>query len=118
MPPAAKAPSPTHVDGPTYTVKITDSYKKIASAHHITVAQLKAANHIKGDTLHTGDKLIIPASKTMVASATPVSNTVVKPVTSSLIEKHRHPRPLRWLRRPHIPELPLPARDMNTPTRS
>jgi LysM repeat protein len=50
-----------------YTVKITDSYSKIARAHHITVAELKAANHIKGDKLHTGSRLIIPESKTEVA---------------------------------------------------
>jgi len=86
MPPAAKAPSPTHVDGPTYTVKITDSYKKIATAHHITVAQLKSANHIKGDMLHTGQKLIIPSGKTLVASAAPASSLDVKPITSSLSE--------------------------------
>jgi LysM repeat protein len=51
-----------------YTVKITDSFKKIAHAHHITVAELKAANHIKGDVvLRTGQKLIIPESKTSLA---------------------------------------------------
>jgi LysM repeat protein len=56
-----------------YTVKITDSYKKIAHAHHITVAQLKEANHIQGNVLHTGQKLIIPSAKTLVAEnpATP-----------------------------------------------
>ena len=52
-----------------YTVKMTDSYKKIAQAHHITVAELKAANHIKGDTLHTGQKLVIPGGKTSVAKS-------------------------------------------------
>jgi LysM repeat protein len=51
----------------TYTVKITDSFQKIAKSHHITVAELKAANHIKNNTLHTGQKLVIPASKTEVA---------------------------------------------------
>jgi LysM repeat protein len=84
MPPAAKAPSPTHIDGPTYTVKITDSYKKIATAHHITVAQLKLANHIKDDTLHTGQKLIIPSAKTLVAGTAPASSLDAKPMTSSL----------------------------------
>jgi len=86
MPPAAKAPSPTHVDGQTYTVKITDSYKKIATAHHITVAQLKAANHIKGDMLHTGQKLLIPPAKTLVAGVAPASSLDAKPITSSLSE--------------------------------
>jgi LysM repeat protein len=52
-----------------YTVKLTDSYPKIAHAHHITVAELKAANHIKGNMLHAGAKLIIPAPKTEVAKS-------------------------------------------------
>jgi LysM repeat protein len=52
-----------------YTVKITDSYKKIAHAHHVTVAQLKEANHIKDDTLHAGQKLIIPMAKTSLAKS-------------------------------------------------
>ena len=76
MPPAAVAPSPSHVEGQgTYTVKITDSYKKIAKAHHVTVAQLKETNHIKGDVLHTGQKLIIPAAnKTLIAKAEATSS--------------------------------------------
>ncbi|MEI9998820.1 MAG: LysM peptidoglycan-binding domain-containing protein [Verrucomicrobiota bacterium] len=55
-------------------MKITDSYKKIAHAHHITVAQLKAANHIKDNVLHAGQKLIIPMSKTAVAKNEPMKN--------------------------------------------
>jgi len=71
MPAVASSPSTPkseRVHEQTYTVKITDSYKKIAQAHHITVAQLKEANHIKSDTLHTGQKLVIPSSKTLVAT--------------------------------------------------
>jgi len=56
-----------------YVVKITDSYKKIAHAHHITVAQLKEANHIKTDLLHTGQKLVIPTGGTAVVENAPVS---------------------------------------------
>jgi LysM repeat protein len=52
-----------------YTVQITDSYKKIAMAHHVTVAQLKEANHITDNVLHTGQKLVIPAAKTSLAKA-------------------------------------------------
>jgi len=66
MPPAMSAPEPAGHQ--VYTVKITDSYLKIAHAHHITVAQLKEANHIKGNVLHTGQKLIIPSAKTYVAA--------------------------------------------------
>jgi LysM repeat protein len=56
-----------------YVVKITDSYKKIAHRHHVTVAQLKEANHIKGDVLHTGQKLFIPSEKSEVAENAPTS---------------------------------------------
>ena len=86
MPPPAKAPSPTHVDGQTYTVKITDSYKKIAAVHHVTVAQLKEANHIKSDTLHAGQKLIIPSAKTLVAGAAAASSLDAKPATTTLAQ--------------------------------
>jgi LysM repeat protein len=60
-----------------YTVKITDSYKKIARAHHITVAELKAANHIHDNVLHTGQKLIIPMEKSAVVKddASPETGT-------------------------------------------
>jgi LysM repeat protein len=84
MPPAGSAPSPSHiehashVEGQVYTVKITDSYKKIAKMHHITVAELKEANHIHDNVLHTGQKLIIPSAKTMVAKSE------AKPEPSSL----------------------------------
>jgi LysM repeat protein len=93
-PPAEPAPSAPMVSGPVhmlavtsspaapkiereheqiYVVKITDSYKKIAHAHHLTVAQLKEANHIKTDVLHTGQKLVIPSAKTLVATTTPAT---------------------------------------------
>jgi len=64
--PAIAAPAP--VSEHIYVVKITDSYKKIAQAHHLTVAQLKEANHIKSDVLHAGQKLVIPSAKTLVAA--------------------------------------------------
>ena len=100
MPPASSsttaAPKPEreHEHQQIYVVKITDSYKKIAKAHHVTVAQLKEANHIKGDTLHTGQKLIIPSEKKYVAensqastsalSSAPVLSESVAPMTTSL----------------------------------
>jgi LysM repeat protein len=73
MPPAV-ASAPVHQQ--IYVVKITDSYKKIAHAHHVTVAQLKEANHITGNILHTGQKLIIPSQRMLVAE------NVSAPVTS------------------------------------
>ena len=87
MPPAV-ASAPVHDHEQTYTVKITDSYKKIAHAHHITVAQLKEANHIKGDVLHTGQKLVIPSAKTLVAQnpATPATTLDATPIAPVLSE--------------------------------
>jgi LysM repeat protein len=68
----------------TYTVKITDSYRKIAHAHHITVAQLKEANHIRDNVLHAGQKLIIPVEKTSLAKedASPEVGTPSRAVLS------------------------------------
>jgi LysM repeat protein len=73
--PAVATPAPASRQ--IYTVKITDSYKKIARAHHITVAQLKEANHIKTDVLHTGQKLVIPSGGTAVAENAPVTATAL-----------------------------------------
>ncbi len=68
-----------------YTVKITDSYRKIARAHHVTVAQLKEANHIHNNILHTGQKLFIPSSGTMVA--TTVAATDIEPTPTRTVMK-------------------------------
>jgi len=72
-------PEREHEHQQIYTVKITDSYKKIAHAHHVTVAELKEANHIKGNVLHTGQKLVIPSEGKMVAQ-----NPTVTPTTLTL----------------------------------
>jgi LysM repeat protein len=89
MPPVASSPATSKVEHEhlqTYTVKITDSYKKIAKAHHVTVAQLKEANHIKGDTLHTGQKLVIPSTGSIVATATSATGTESTPTRTVLKE--------------------------------
>jgi LysM repeat protein len=72
MPPAGTSSEASHKEhshGQIYVVKITDSYKKIARKHHVTVAQLKEANHIHGDVLHTGQKLVIPSTGGLVAES-------------------------------------------------
>ena len=84
----------------TYTVKMTDTYKKIAESHHITVAELKAANHIKADApMKTGQKLIIPSDKTSMAKSgvTHDTSVVETAATASLsatptgtAKPHRH----------------------------
>jgi LysM repeat protein len=84
--PSDAASAPVHEHEPIYTVKITDSYKKIAHAHHITVAQLKEANHVSGNVLHTGQKLVIPSAKTLVAESTeapaPALDSAPSPIAS------------------------------------
>jgi LysM repeat protein len=81
MPPA-EASAPVHEHQQIYVVKITDSYKKIAHAHHVTVAELKEANHIKGNMLHTGQKLVIPSEKTLVATTTALDSSSTGPILS------------------------------------
>jgi len=75
MPPADAAPDVREI----YRVKITDSYKKIAHRYHISVAELKEANHIHDNVLHTGQKLIIPSDKKMVAENVPTSTLDATP---------------------------------------
>jgi LysM repeat protein len=96
---AHEAAAPAHTHAQIYVVKITDSYKKIAHGHHVTVAQLKEANHIHGDVLHTGQKLIIPSSGTAVAesgssSATSagstLSNLAASPSFETAASLHHH----------------------------
>jgi LysM repeat protein len=85
MPPAnlsAQAPRPEHEHMKIYIVKITDSYKKIAHRHHITVAQLKEANHITNNVLHTGQKLYVPSEKTEVAEKAPTSTLDAAPIVN------------------------------------
>jgi LysM repeat protein len=107
MPPAMAAvpmhehsPSMLRTHGSVYVVKITDSYPKIAHTHHVTVAELKQVNHIKGDVLHTGQRLIIPSGHAIAAAyvsntsldATPthlmLANSVSSTVTPGLSHHH------------------------------
>jgi LysM repeat protein len=92
MPPAV-ASEPVHEHEQIYVVKITDSYKKIAHAHHITVAQLKEANHIKGDVLHTGRKLVIPSEKTFVAENAPAPAASLDESPTALVLNESTPAP-------------------------
>jgi len=85
MPPAdisAQAPRAEHEHMKVYIVKITDSYKKIAHRHHITVAELKEANHITNNVLHTGQKLYIPSEKTELAEKAPTSTLDAAPIVN------------------------------------
>jgi LysM repeat protein len=92
MPPAV-ASAPVHEHEQIYVVKITDSYKKIAHAHHVTVAQLKEANHIKGDVLHTGQKLFIPSARTLVVENVAASATSLDESPTALVLNESAPAP-------------------------
>jgi LysM repeat protein len=59
----------TPVAGVAYTVKRGDSLAKIAHRHHIALAKLRAANSLTSDSLHLGQKLVIPARDAKTADA-------------------------------------------------
>jgi peptidoglycan endopeptidase LytF len=66
---APAAASAVPMDGNIYIVKTGDSLWKIARAQNVTVAALKQANHLAGDSLKIGQKLQIPASAAAAPSA-------------------------------------------------
>jgi len=49
--------------GSTYVVRKGDTLGKIARAHHVSVAKIKAANGIEGTRLTVGTKLVLPGGK-------------------------------------------------------
>jgi len=62
--------------GQTYTVKSGDNLSKIAKAHGIKVAALKAANNLTTDHIKQGQKLVIPAKGEAAATNTaPTTDT-------------------------------------------
>jgi LysM repeat protein len=65
--PAVTAAAPVGAGG-TYTVKSGDVLSKIAHSHGVTVAALRAANHLSSDNLKAGQTLILPAG---AAASTP-----------------------------------------------
>jgi uncharacterized protein with LGFP repeats len=58
---AAPAPAPAPTTGATtYTVRAGDTLHRIATAHGVTVDQLRAANNLTGDYIAVGQVLNIP----------------------------------------------------------
>jgi LysM repeat protein len=53
-----------------YTVKSGDTLTGIATAHHVTLKALRAANNLKVDAIKVGQKLKIPAGSTAPATTT------------------------------------------------
>ena len=83
IPTAAEAVEPASApasDGQMYTVKSGDSLWKIARQQNVSVAGLKQANNLTGDSLKIGQKLHVP---TATASATPSTTTPTVNATPS-----------------------------------
>lgn len=75
-PGSAPAPTGEPAAAPqTYTVKSGDSLTKIASAHHVSVKALRAANKLKTDKIAVGQKLKIPVKASASTSVAPVAPT-------------------------------------------
>ncbi len=58
----------------TYTVKAGDTLAKIAREHGTTIKALRAANSLKTDQIHPGQKLKLPAAKTAKAAGSTPAN--------------------------------------------
>jgi LysM repeat protein len=71
--------------GASYTVKSGDSLWKIARQQNVTVAALKQANSLSGDSLKVGQKLHIPvaAAKTATGVTSGAVSAGVAPTTSA-----------------------------------
>lgn len=54
--------------GKAYVVKSGDNLVRIARNHHVSVKELRAANHLKTDRITVGQKLVIPSAKAATAS--------------------------------------------------
>jgi LysM repeat protein len=79
---AAGTASPTESPAAeqSYAVKSGDTLSKIATQHGTSIKALRAANHLKTDKIHVGDKLKIPAKAAKAqAATTPSQSTATTP---------------------------------------
>lgn len=71
----------------TYTVKSGDSLWSVAKKHHLSVAELAAANQLSANAmLHPGKKLVIPSQplpSTSAAASTPAATAAPKAAESA-----------------------------------
>jgi len=80
-PAAHKAPARKHIaktpppaaGGATYTVQKNDSLSRIAKRNGVKISALRAANHLTGDMIHVGQKLVIPGKGEGAAPAAPAA---------------------------------------------
>ena len=71
-----------------HTVKRGESLYKVAKAHSVSVKQLKKANKLRGQLIHPGDVLTIPAKLNNTSSAIKVddTNNSAKELTTYTVE--------------------------------
>ena len=79
---ASAATTTADAGGATYTVQSGDSLWKIARKQNVTVAALKQANSLSGDSLKVGQKLHIPTA-TAKATTDAAGNTVSAGIAST-----------------------------------
>ena len=89
--PAGQGAAPPTVEAPkaaasseTYVVVKGDSLARIAKKHNVSVADLKAANGLKSDTIKVGDKLTVPAG----ALSSTEGSSIKAPATVSAPKLH------------------------------
>jgi LysM repeat protein len=73
------SPTETPAAAQSYAVKSGDTLSKIATQHGTSIKALRAANHLKTDKIHVGDKLKIPAKAAKAQAATTSSQSVATP---------------------------------------
>jgi LysM repeat protein len=79
------------VNGTPYIVKRGDSLARIAHRHHVALAKLRSANSLASDSLHLGQKLVIPGrtakaapdASEALASTPSTASTASAPSTAS-----------------------------------
>ena len=80
--PAAPAVEPTKVsDGSAYVVQSGDTLSHIAKRYGVTVAALRETNHLAGDKLLVGQKLVIPSGTYVQPTSMPTPQPTTEHVS-------------------------------------
>ncbi len=104
--PAEAAPKGTT----TYTVKAGDVLGGIALRHGVSVADIKKANKLKGDTIWVGQKLVIPGAKKKPAAAPAKKPAPVKkPAAETKKAEPAQEKPAEPVVEPVVEEVAPPA---------
>jgi len=83
-PSASAAPAAAVGTSGEYMVKLGDSLSVIAQRHGTTVKALKETNSLKSDTIHVGQKLMLPNGARKKPSTASTPSVPVAPVTTGM----------------------------------